>query len=1372
MDYSSTAKAQESALIERKDRIAQFASAQKNNQSGLIDKYYNYWANRLGVQSIQCRRLAELFSQAVDAPKTGQKIRVPAELKPPRSEESSNTTTAGSNTAEGKEYVWMKMLNNAKKFRDEFQTKLLTENRYTGLSKTTLLNMFYERRCPALLTYNNTQSLNEYELIISTIKWINEQQDSDELLRTFIYLFDFSQLTMKQKQDIELSLKIPRVYLYAILNKSKILSNELIDKYHLSQTPSSWRLFYTSPKLFQMESQIEYEQTFQPMIYVLKQNSSHERTLICISINDTITLVLDIYQNALSLVTEQTNSNQSSVLWQIRAGLCFAYLESTLYSIRRKFHFDNDYFIKISEDRIQIYQNDPRNSFIVFMYDTNDENKIISVDLTRFDRNILRERQHPKVNRHEFHYFEIFVLSNDQHISSSYYPMISYYDEEYFTQNYFNPRVENYEYVEYLTEQDKDEEEKYKNEQKRMEEKRKEFQAEFEKISLENAENLLKSFMSVHDTKYLCKIWNYLKDNHVDMEMINEEILNYFFREIHSMLNGSIHRLSIDESWFHDLIISFIHIENKNAKIFNQLFQSTKKLNSKLKDKSQPSYIPYLGRILQRLFKENFYNIDQFYSINNEFIYHLYLSILLGNNYNTDEISLSYLLEISSLTNIQLTLKQLIDLIRSCLMTKDSGICLKFLDNLLNLSMSNQEQHSTAIIDYIKQFLSMIVRTTVYDLDEIDRRIRLKPEILIRNGETILNLRAKFIKKKNDEEDSQTNNDDESNVEENNEAIFQFEEYHYEKIPSHHFNIGDSIALIDQEELNNYLSKQNRTDEKPPLRLFYQSFGIILSIHPILTIKFPYFPSSLTNNNYLNRQKLFRLERLPNFVTLNRSIDAFEKLIDNQDYLIIKPLLNLSDDLIGDQLKNYAEEKVKKLEDQFHNDNEYNQANLNDSQRQAIENALENRLTLIQGPPGTGKTETSAWIIHLWLRNFAQDNQPILVCAETHQAVDNLTRRLIKYQYRLVRYGEPRTVAPDLHEYTMPRQIELIRREKQKTNPNISSKSLFGPPRPKEIREVLSNCQILCMTCSGVGILEPSLKFPFILIDEASQITEPNILISLVRITDQIVLVGDQKQLPPIIKMTDAKQLLERSFFQRLLENLRISSIMLDTQYRMHPSLIDFPSRMFYKNLLRSGVTTKDRPTPKEIQFIDQKIPLMFVDVDKGIETLQGSNIYNKREVEMVCQTIQTLLPSQKPDLSPMDIGVITPYTKQVKEIAEKLLNKTPKGVEVRTVDGFQGREKEIILISLVRSNDENEIGFLTSEQRMNVLLTRAKRAMIVFGNRKTLMSNSVWKQWIESVPNINADQFIQNCLSKQVNVQQSSSNHQPQYRNSHRRQR
>jgi len=431
MDYTSTAKAQEIACITRKEMISHFARAQKMNQSGIVDKYYNLWANRVGINSTQCRRLAEFFSQAVDAPKTGQQIRIPAELKIQKNDEDDKN-----------EFIWMKMLKNAKKFKEEFETKLINENQLNYLSKETLLNILFERRCPNNFNYHNTQSFSEYQLIISILKWANQDED----LEDFIYLFDFSQLTIEQKQDIELSLKINREYLYSILKKSRILSNEIIDKYHLSETCLSWRLFYVSPKLFRLQSQIEFQQTFQPIIYVLNQNSQHERTLINISIDDTMTLVLDIHRNAI-LPTD------TAALYQIQTGLFNAYLESKLYSIRRKFLLDTEYFINMNDDRIQIYQTNPRNSFIVFMYDVQNEKKVISVDLTRFDRNILRTRNHPKVNRHEFTYFEIFVLSPDQQISSSYYPVISYFDEEYFTQNYFHQQIENYQYVEYLTEQ-------------------------------------------------------------------------------------------------------------------------------------------------------------------------------------------------------------------------------------------------------------------------------------------------------------------------------------------------------------------------------------------------------------------------------------------------------------------------------------------------------------------------------------------------------------------------------------------------------------------------------------------------------------------------------------------------------------------------------------------------------------------------------------------------------------------------------------------------------------------------------------------------------------------------------------------------------
>ncbi|CAF2921177.1 unnamed protein product [Rotaria sp. Silwood2] len=165
---------------------------------------------------------------------------------------------------------------------------------------------------------------------------------------------------------------------------------------------------------------------------------------------------------------------------------------------------------------------------------------------------------------------------------------------------------------------------------------------------------------------------------------------------------------------------------------------------------------------------------------------------------------------------------------------------------------------------------------------------------------------------------------------------------------------------------------------------------------------------------------------------------------------------------------------------------------------------------------------------------------------------------------------------------------------------------------------------------------------------------------------------------------------------------------MLDTQYRVHPSLIDFPSKVLYDGSLKTGIKPEQRPIPQEIKFINKQIPLIL------------------QKVELIFQTIQTLLPRRQPNLSPIDIGVVTLYTRQVKELVEKLS---------------------------IRSNNENEIGFLINEQHMNVLLTRAKRAMIVFGNKLTLISNNLWKHWIESIPNITSAQFINEYLIKQNQI-------------------
>lgn len=229
------------------------------------------------------------------------------------------------------------MLKNAKEFRENFQKKLINENQNPCLSKESLLNLFYHRRCPTQFPSHHIQSLNEFQLIISTIQWANEQNNSRDILKDFIYLFDTSQLTIEQKQDLELSLKIDPKDLYSILNKSRILSNELIEKYHLNETSFSWRLFYTSPKFFQIESQFELEQIFEPIIYVFKQNSLHQRTLINISIDPTITLVFDIYQNALSLIDDPLKNNHQEMTYQIQSGSSFVIVQHNPHCHFRSF---------------------------------------------------------------------------------------------------------------------------------------------------------------------------------------------------------------------------------------------------------------------------------------------------------------------------------------------------------------------------------------------------------------------------------------------------------------------------------------------------------------------------------------------------------------------------------------------------------------------------------------------------------------------------------------------------------------------------------------------------------------------------------------------------------------------------------------------------------------------------------------------------------------------------------------------------------------------------------------------------------------------------------------------------------------------------
>mmetsp|Transcript_18121 Transcript_18121/g.25403 ORF Transcript_18121/g.25403 Transcript_18121/m.25403 type:complete len:528 (+) Transcript_18121:826-2409(+) len=406
---------------------------------------------------------------------------------------------------------------------------------------------------------------------------------------------------------------------------------------------------------------------------------------------------------------------------------------------------------------------------------------------------------------------------------------------------------------------------------------------------------------------------------------------------------------------------------------------------------------------------------------------------------------------------------------------------------------------------------------------------------------------------------------------------------------------------------------------------------------------------------------------------------------------------------------------------------------LNLSQKKALILGLSRRVTLIQGPPGTGKTRVACQIIKGWSRlNFRKaikfghrgyENSiwkyPCLATAGSNIAVDNLAEGLSKAGLDVIRIGNGGDENSPFLLDTRAMKVLGYR---------------GNCVRQDELRRVqdrlLNTTDVICATCCGVGkdILK-HLRFLYVLVDEATQVTEPELLIAISRGCRQLVLVGDPCQLEPTVLSDLARKNLTVSLFDRLVQN-GVPSSLLDTQYRMHPAISEFPSSTFYGGKLKNGITSDLRQPPCGFQWPRDNWPIAYIHVESQ-QQFDGDSIINELEAECVLRTLQMFLNH---GIKGEDIGIITPYKAQkrliLKEINKRILSKC--GVEVSTVDGFQGREKEIILLSYTRANAKLQSGFLRDWKRSNVMLTRARRGLIVFGHQSTMMNEKVtWAHWI-----------------------------------------
>ncbi|KAG5417440.1 hypothetical protein I9W82_005074 [Candida metapsilosis] len=444
---------------------------------------------------------------------------------------------------------------------------------------------------------------------------------------------------------------------------------------------------------------------------------------------------------------------------------------------------------------------------------------------------------------------------------------------------------------------------------------------------------------------------------------------------------------------------------------------------------------------------------------------------------------------------------------------------------------------------------------------------------------------------------------------------------------------------------------------------------------------------------------------------------------------------------------------------------------LNPSQKSAIDFAInKSNISIIFGPPGTGKTMALVELI----QQLTSRGEKVLVCGPSNISVDTILERLGQHYKsgELIRIGHPARLLPVNLQHSLEvlsksygrdvikdleNDIQSVLSKIKKCKRYAERKALYQELKQlkkelvqrerKIVHELLNGAKVILATLHGAGsfnLKKSGVNFDSIIIDEVSQSLEPQCWIPLLHNDKfkRLVIAGDNMQLPPTI-LSGTATLLETTLFDRLVKELEGDKFkkLLNVQYRMNDSIMKFPSMQLYEDKLISdesvkeidltdlpGVTSTDETSPQCIWYDTQGGDFP----EQKLESIKGDSKYNEMELEIVKSHLKKLIGN---GVQPSDIGVIAPYAAQVQLLKKQL--GPDSFIEVSTVDGFQGREKEVIILTLVRSNDERDVGFLSEERRLNVAITRPKRQLCVIGDLQ-LMNDSghkflkSWSKYVE----------------------------------------
>ena len=442
---------------------------------------------------------------------------------------------------------------------------------------------------------------------------------------------------------------------------------------------------------------------------------------------------------------------------------------------------------------------------------------------------------------------------------------------------------------------------------------------------------------------------------------------------------------------------------------------------------------------------------------------------------------------------------------------------------------------------------------------------------------------------------------------------------------------------------------------------------------------------------------------------------------------------------------------------------------LNKTQEKAVNEVLWTKdVMVVHGPPGTGKTTTLVEAINETLRRESQ----VLVCAQSNMAVDWISEQLVDRGIPVLRVGNPTRVNDKMLSFTYERRFEghpeypqlwslrkAIREMRSKCKRGSDSyhqqlDRLKSRATELEVRinaEIFQEARVIACTLTGAAnrVLE-GMKFNTLFIDEAAQALEAACWIPIRKVS-RVIFAGDHQQLPPTVKSIAAlKAGLGKTLMERIVENKPEVVTLLQVQYRMNDQIMQFSSKEFYNGMLQTAPEIKYRG------ILDYDNPMSWYNTDDLPDDIESKEEFvgesfgriNKAEAELTLQHLELYygrIGKQRILDERIDVGIISPYRAQV-QLLRRMIKKREffkpyrHLISVNTVDGFQGQERDVIILSLVRSNDEGQIGFLRDLRRMNVAITRARMKLIILGSVGTLTKHPFYKRLYEYIVKMNLE--------------------------------